>query len=278
MAWKNLSDESKEEKVKPKEGEVKPTEKPKAEVKWDFSEAKTQAIPVFTIYGEKGDGKTVLALSFPGKIAAISFDRKTQIIKNNFYDGDERIKVFDAVRYLDEMVENYPKSSHDTIEYCKQLLTTKIKELEPDYILIDGTEILMRIAEQAMRHKFGWSATEGIKNMNAWKIRRLILRGLHARAVQCAKKGVIYTTYMKQKEIIHEGTLITKKDIPAYVDILLWETDIVLKSWSEYDKKTGKKFLMRIDSSKLKQFGTGKEYDVTNKRILDIIKPKEVKT
>lgn len=238
---------------------------------FDLSPVKGEGIPVFTIYGEKGSGKTTVALGFPGKIAAISFDRKTNLIKNLMFEGNDRIVVYDAVRYLDESADKYPASSHKTVEYVKALLK-EIKKHGPDYVLIDGIEILTRIVEQSMRYHFGWNAFEGIKNMSAWKKRRLDLRTIHHLAEDAAKKGVIYTTYTTEKKLIQDATTIALKHVPQYFDILLWETDVVMRSYSEHDKKSGKKFFLRVDNSKLLQFKTGDLFETTGVKTEDLLK------
>lgn len=250
------------------------TSKQISNIQFDFSPTQNNSIVVYTIYGAKGDGKTTTALGFSGKIYVLCFDRKTNIIKNFIYKGDSRIQVFDAIRYLNEDIEKYPESSFITIKYCEELLKM-FKNDKPDYIVFDGTEILMRIFEQAMRYYFNWTAFEGIKNMNAWKKRRLDIRKLHRLAENAAKKGIIYTTYTTQHKIVEDGTVITQKDVPQYYDILLWETDVVIKSFSEFTKQGIKRFFIRIDSSKVPFLKTGATYDITNITIEEIIKNPE---
>lgn len=226
---------------------------------------------VITIYGNKGEGKTMFALSFPGKIAALSFDRKTGIIKANFYrEESNRIKVYDAVKYLSEDPEEYVSSSLKTYKYVIAILN-KVKEEQPDWVVIDGVEILTRIAEQAMRKIFNLTPFQGIPNLSVWKYRRLIMRNIHNKAVEACKRGVIYTTYTEKDEIIEEGNIVSKKDVPKYFDILLWETDVVMKAYSKIGEY-GKKFFIYVDSSKIPTFETGKEFDVTFKRVGDIFK------
>jgi len=77
---------------------------------------------VWLIFGDKGTGKTTVALSFPGEILVLSFDRKSAIIKHNMYNDDPRIHVFDVVKYMDystpeKMTESAEKHSSTLTSY-----------------------------------------------------------------------------------------------------------------------------------------------------------------
>lgn len=244
---------------------------PEEDENFEIEEEETLGKAVITIYGNKGEGKTTLALGIDGKIVALSFDNKTALIKYNMYNGDKRIKVFNAVKYFSEDPNEYTTSAKKTYKYVIAILK-KVKEIKPDWIIIDGTEIMMRIAEQVMREMNNLSPFQGVVNRNIWKYRRLVIRNIHRKALDAAQKGVIYTTYTTKDEIVEEGTIVSKKDVPQYYDILLWETDVVIKAYSEFNEDNDKRFYARIDSSKLKEFETGKIYDVTNKTLKDIIK------
>jgi len=69
---------------------------------------------VYTIFGNKGEGKTTFSLNpkfFPGNIVAVSFDYKTIKIKTNFYNDDKRIKVHDGKKYYNEDIDKILQSS-----------------------------------------------------------------------------------------------------------------------------------------------------------------------
>ena len=55
---------------------------------------------VFCIHGQKGQGKTAVALGYPGKNYVLSFDRKTQRIKQYMYESSGDIVVIDVIRFL----------------------------------------------------------------------------------------------------------------------------------------------------------------------------------
>ena len=67
-----------------------------------IKEVSNEGGEVYTIYGNKGNGKTFLCYSFPGDIAVLSFDGKSYSIKKHQYDNDERIRVYNAREKLDE--------------------------------------------------------------------------------------------------------------------------------------------------------------------------------
>lgn len=229
-----------------------------------------QSKEVWCIYGEKGDGKTTLALGFPGTIAALSFDRKTVLIKNNLYNKDKRIKVFDCIKFLDEEPSEYTRTARLTYEYVVHVLDTLKQNYagKIDWILVDGTEILTKIAEQTMRFNNEIGPFQGIKNMNVWKERNLMIRRVYKKAMDCVNCGVIFTTYCDKDEIIEDGTVVAKKDIPKWVDVILWESDVVVKSYSKFEKDLGKRFYMQVDSSKIpSKIKTGTVKDVTGKGI-----------
>ena len=237
-----------------------------AQPKFTFEEDQASEKEIFLIYGEKGSGKTSASFLFPGKIACLSFDRKSSIIKKNFFKNDERIKVYDAVKYWCEAPEEYTESSKATYDYVVFLLNKIETEIKPDYILIDGLEILEKIAEMIMRSNNRLKPFQGISNMNVWKERQLLVRNIHNRALRSCNKGIIYTCYIKQKEIVEEGTTISKKDMPKWTDIIVWQTDCVIRVENEPKKEGGRKFIARIDNSKVATFNTGDIIDITDKK------------
>lgn len=248
-------------------------EKPKVEEKqiekkeslFNFDEEKTGlSREVYTIFGNKGEGKTAFSLNpkfFPGNIVAISFDYKTIKIKTNFYNNDKRIKVHDGKKYYNEDIDKLLKSSTLTYKYILALLDS-YKEKEPDWILIDGLEILVKISEFAMRDRENLRPFQGIANMNVWKVRKLILSAIHSKAMQIAKKGVIYTTYSEKNTIIEDGIVIKQKDMPHYMDIVLYETDTVIHVYNIIKEKEIR-FLYKVLNSKTAKFKTGEEKDIT---------------
>ncbi|MCW1309283.1 MAG: AAA family ATPase [Candidatus Nanoarchaeia archaeon] len=227
---------------------------------------------VYLIYGNKGVGKTVTALSFPGKILALSFDRKTAIIKANMFKNDDRIKIYNAVKYMDySNPEALTKSANDTYQYILFILEEHVKHYgNPDWVLIDGSDIFHQICEWTMRYRHNIEPFAGISNLNVWKERRLLIRNIHYKALDIANKGVIYTTYTEKDSIVVDGELITQKDVPRWIDVLMFETDYVLYC---YVIEGQRKFAVRVVTSKNdSKLRTGMVYDVTDRTLWEVVK------
>lgn len=241
----------------------------KTEGEFDLTEAKSQSGETFTIYGHKGHGKTFLAYSFPGTISVLSFDRKGVPVKDLAYGGAERLKVFDAVRYHDmSSPEAWLESSDRTFRYINSLLDHIKEEVKPDWIVLDGLEIYNQIAEMTMRYRNNLLPYQGVANMNLWKERRLYIRQLHYKALEIAKRGIIYTTYSEKDKVIVDGDVQTLSDVPRWVDVVLQETDVVLKI-ERKDDKNGVKHWCKVESSKTR-IPTNHIVDCTGKGILDV--------
>ena len=241
----------------------------KNEGEFDFTEATAQSGETYTIYGHKGHGKTFLAYSFPGTVAVISFDRKGVPVKDLAYGGADRIKVFDAVRYLSmDSPERWLSSADQTYRYINDLLEYIKKEVKPDWIVIDGLEIFHQIAEMTMRYRNNLLPYQGVANPNLWKERRLYIRQLHYKALGVSRRGIIYTTYVDKEKVIVDGDVQTLSDVPKWVDVVLQETDIVLKI-DRKDDKNGVKHWVKVESSKTRT-PTAHIVDCTGKGVLDI--------
>jgi hypothetical protein len=233
-----------------------------AEEKFEIKEAEIEGKDVYMVYGIKGHGKTYLALTFPGTIKALSFDRKTARVWQKDFKKDARIKVYDAIINMDySSPERMLETSEKTFKYINYLLDS-FKANPPDWILIDGVEIFEQVAEMTMRYRNNLQAYQGIANRNLWKERRLYIKQLHNKALSIAKKGVIYTTYVDKDEIVVDGELVTKQDVPRWIDAIMYETDTVIKVRSQVDK-AGRKFFAEVESSK-GSIPTGVEKEVTN--------------
>ncbi len=244
------------------------------EQKFELKEETHTGKKVFLIYGEKGVGKTTLAMMFPGNISVLSFDKKSLHAKVNMHKGDPRIKVYNAVEYLSQDPEEYTESSKQTYDYIKFLLEEIKEKDKPEYILLDGMEIISKIAEMTMRFNHKLEPFQGITNRNVWKERRLIIRDIHDLALKAAKKGVIYTTYTEEDKIVIEGSIETLKKVPKWIDVVMWETDVVFRVFQDYNKNKELKIFTRVETSKFdKLFETGKIYDITRvKNIAELIK------
>lgn len=252
--------------------DVNPTMQSNNADEFKYEESVDTGKTIITIAAKKGCGKTRLALGLPGKICALSFDRKTTSVKNSCYDNDPRIKVFDAVKYYSPDSDLIRESAVKSYNYILWLLD-RFKREQPDWIVFDGAGVEAKIAEFVMRHREKLQPYQGVANRSVWKIRNAVLDTMHQKAVAIAKKGVIYTTYTEFSEIVQDGTTITKKDIPKYVSDVLMETDIVLMIDKVYDVKNHKTtFFLRCDSSKFNDvIETGFYEDITDRKVTDIL-------
>jgi hypothetical protein len=256
----------------PVEELLRPEEKKEEAVPGPLEEEVSRpAKEVWLLFGDKGTGKTTVALSFPGEILVLSFDRKSAIIKHNMYNDDPRIHVFDVVKYMDYSTpEKMTESAEKTFEYINFILDNYTKRYpQPDWVVIDGSQIFQQICEWTMRHRHNLGPFDGIANLNLWKERRMYIRQVHNKALNLAKRGVIYTTYVEKDEVIIKGEVVTRKDTPAWIDVLIYETDYVLYTSHDESKKT---YHVRVVSSKNdKRVKSGAEFDVTNRRFSDFV-------
>lgn len=248
--------------------EVQKEEK-KLEAQNLLEEEPVPAKEVFLIFGDKGTGKTVTAMSFPGEVLVLSFDRKSAIIKSTFYNGDKRIHVFDVVKYMDYSApEKMVETADKTFTYINYVLDNYTSHYpQPDWVVVDGAQIFQQICEWTMRYRHNIGPFDGISNLNLWKERRMYIRQIHNKALNLAKKGVIYTTYVEKDETIVRGEVVNKKDVPAWIDVLIYETDYVMQTYVENDR-----FKVKVVSSKNPRKVPPGEYDVTNRNFFESLR------
>jgi hypothetical protein len=178
----------------------------------------------------------------------------------------ERIHVFDLMKYVDYTdTEKYGRAMNIVFEEAVKLLQNH----EPvDWVMIDGMDVLVRIAEMVMRWKYGLTMTEGIKNRNVWKYRRFVLKQVHNVALSLCRKGVIYTTYVDKDETVKDGQLIDAKDakdVPKWLDIMMMETDHVFR----VDVK-GEKYILVLESGK--GIASQRKWDITGPLVIGVVK------
>jgi hypothetical protein len=234
---------------------------------YDMEPEKPTSLKYLTIFGGKNSGKTVVALSFPGKMVALSFDHKTVPTWVDMFNSDPRITIYDAIRYMDY---SSPDASLISSEICFRyifsildMIKSKGPEAYPDWILIDGLEEYMKIAENVMRWRNGIKMTQGVEWM-FWKDRRLYTKQLFLKLAMIVKKGVIFCTKYDYEEIVISGVTKERTKKPIWLDIIEEQTDIVIETWSTEDKVSGVvRFLAHITASKYASFPTGRKVDVT---------------
>jgi len=217
------------------------------------------------IYGKKGTGKTLTALSLPGKIFAISLDQQTAIIHEDFYNKDPRIEVWDGIEFFNSKdPETKLESAVKTVEYINWLLENPCKKFQPDWILFDGTERLSHVCEMAMRAQEKLLPYEGVKNRNAWKYRNDLINNFVQRATQIARLGVVYTAFT-EIETVTTAMEEEKREGPKWAGDIEQKTQIVIKTTST-QIQNGRAFIAEVESSKVSCIPTGRKV-VTGERM-----------
>lgn len=235
---------------------------------------------VWLIAGEKGEGKTAAAFSFVDRpnvnqVVCIAFDNKSSRIWWSMYNGDPKIVVFSGIKeFKYKSKDEITSAAARTYKYLMSLLdalekgiTVRVgdKELsikKPDWIIIDNTEVFMRIAEFTARYYWKIPPFAGAE-WKLWDERNYYIRELFLRCFDVASKGVIYTTYLKESDVLVEGgQTVRRKEVPKWVDAIKYETDFVVKI---YRDTGGRKFFAEIISSKDDNVvPTGAIYDITD--------------
>lgn len=230
---------------------------------FDTSEISEQGHICITIAGGKGDSKTASAFSLPGTIAVLSFDQMAYPVKESMYAGDSRIHVYDPTRYFMETeMSQILDSAVRTFKYIDVLLD-EIREKHFDWIVIDGSEKLVEIAEYVMRARNNLSVFGGV-NMLLWKERKMYLKQIHRKAMASCKKGLVYTTYLKEEVLKRENDrIIDSKTVPHWVGIQLEETQVTIHVDARDDGKGNHRFIAIVENSKSPLFKTGTRVDIT---------------
>ncbi len=227
---------------------------------FDLSPDTSRGKLVIAIHGEKGSGKTTAGFivtsgrigGFPaGKTNVISFDNKSKITADQFFPNDG-ITVWNGKLHYREDPSLCTKSGMISYKYIQKLIQSW-KDSPPDWIVFDGFTIMAVILEMAMRFKHNLQPSEGIANRNVWKDRARFVQDLHNLATKVAKYGVMYTTYSEKNELVEAGTVVSKTDVPKYIDVVMQETDVVLHATKAMGKD-GDLFYLRVESTKYREY------------------------
>lgn len=245
-------------------GELKSAQKSATELEIPEVEVMTvddvREADTWFIYGEKSDGKTSFAMSFPGNILVLQFDEKAGVVWKEDFDGDPRISIIDITKILrsDDPIL-YLQTSTLALGYIEQVLDS-FRDQNIDWVLIDGFESYASMAEMAMRFDQNIRYAEGVPQQT-WKVRTLFMTQFHKRCLNVGKKGIIYTTYPFIQETIEFNGKQVKSKKPSWKKDSEKETDQLVYVYSEDDEK-GTKFWIHLEKMK-RGFYTGKRIDIT---------------
>lgn len=211
---------------------------------------------VFTIFGSKGAGKTTLAFTFKGTKLCFSYDGKSTRIKKYLFNNSPEIIVIDGVEGYERDPDHMVSSSK--VAYNNILNRLKEYNGKVDWVIHDCLEVVHEISEQVMRDMFKLKPFAGVPVQSNWKYRRVLLSNLHRKSIQAAKRGVIYTTFVKiEDQEIQDGEIITKSVVPRYFDLIEAETDVLIKMDHKTSKGGDEEFFAKIVTSKLPKYRTG---------------------
>lgn len=240
---------------------------------YDTSPEKPSLQETYMIYSLKGGGKTHLALSFKGKISALSFDRKTSKVWIKDYAKDSRITIYDGIRYLRrKSPDEWLESAVESLYYVMQVLRDIEKNDKPDWILIDGSDILIgRICEMAMRYRNRFKAFQPFK-WDYWRERNMYVDQIYDECLRIAKHGVIFTAYVTDKAFtIKNGIIVEQKRLPKWAANLKTQVDTVIHIESAQTEDQ-REFWATVESSKTPELKTGLRVDITGAGIQKMFK------
>jgi len=228
------------------------------------------------IAGEKNDGKSISALSFPGKIAVVAFDEKIFaardfVVEHGIKREDEIMIYYPAKHYNPKAVDDREigKAAIAVInEAFRAIYSIKVRAeagtFVPDWILFDNLEFFIRLAEFAGKYKRGVPITvrpeKGDDVWGAFDIRNIITNVIYKAAISIPKKGVIYTLYTKEKEVVMPDGTTKKVKTPKWFEVLMYETDHHILVWKDGDRY----FAKIVGTKNPKKYPDGLELEVTN--------------
>jgi len=232
---------------------------------------------VFVVYGKKGHGKTYFSLKMPGKISALSFDRKTQRIAR-LPEFRSRVVVYDAIKYYDRSnSDKQLETASKSWKYIQKCLERIEVVDKPDWTLIDGGEIAEKMFEMVMRNENNLRPYQGISNFNLWKRRNEIISQLLTKAVEISKYGVIWTSYVTTDGIKADGDWVVLDEVPKWIEKVLYETDVVARVFRK-TTKNGQRYSAVVESSKIPEVKDTPVLDVTNDGIMKVLPEKFIET
>lgn len=254
----------------------------------DVKAIKHRGKKVIMVYGDKNDGKTVVAygvMDDNDTALVLSFDNMSDRPIDDeeglsfLKDAPLTIKVINASQYystadkvvmLETAALTYAMVDRVLNDYTDPKNTeAKINGERPDWVIIDGTERMTRILEMCMRKNNGIPVIGGVPQQ-IWMDRRNMFDNIYNKSLDLSKKGVIYTTYSDVRELVDNFTLKNKKEYPKWYYDLKEETGIEIRAMAKREGKIPK-YIAKISGSKYPNSFPDGEYDITNKRLVNVL-------
>lgn len=144
----------------------------------------------------------------------------------------------------------------------------------PDWIIVDNFELFIRWSDWAGRLErgigiFQKGAAPGQDLWGVYDERLALIRTFWSRVMNIAKKGVIYTTYVREVQTITGET----RKVPKWVEAVKYETMHHILIDKEIKIGGGSKYIAKILGTKdVIRFPDGLEVDITNKGLEKAIK------
>lgn len=240
------------------------------------------------VHGDKNDGKTIaaygmlennetaLVLSFDNKSSrpldvkeGLTFLRNAPITihvinASKHYNMTDEQTIFSTAEltyfYVDKILKDYMDPNNEK---------AKIGGRTPDWVIIDGVDRMKSIFEMYMRKKNGLQPTSGVP-IYVWNDRKQFLNNVYDLSLKCCNTGVIYISYSDVKELVDNCVVVKKKEVPKWFGKLKEETDIEIRAHAERDGKNARYFA-KICGSKFPNSYPDGDYDITNKRLSDVL-------
>ena len=192
-------------------------------------------------------------------------------MKIDLFNNSPEIVVVSGTPYLEYSDDKYVEGGKKTHDFLCFLLKDIAAKGDADWVIIDGLERVKEIAEMVMRAKHKLGPFENFANLNFWKTRKLAIREIQHLALKAAKKGLVYTTYAEDDDIIIEaGQVVKRAQRPKWFDIVEESTDIMVRVWVEA-KKGGLEFMGQIASSKFDDWPTGVIMNLTGRPLAQAV-------
>lgn len=247
----------------------------------DFIEEDTDKT-VITVWGEKNGAKTATAygLMYPNDTAVVfSFDHQSKRATNIPFivASGVKITVLNMMKLEDKSsIAANLRSANASHQLILSMIAQVEEKLHPDWIIFDCTDEMHKICERVMRSRQALTPYSGTTNQNVWKERNDIMDDIHHKAVNASKKGVIYTVYSEENEIILAGNVLERTKVPKWIASVMRESTLDVHAESSFNKLTGKtKYTSTIKASKDQQRYPDGEYDTTGRCLRECLTKQE---